>query len=903
MTRRREWPLTLLAALVLALVARPAAAVFHLSLIDEVLTSYGGDPTAQFVEIRMLSPFQNVVGNSVLAAFDASGAYVGDLLVVPGNVTNQGAGVRWLMATTALETAASIAADFEFPAGLLTGGGMVCWGAPTIVPPAPGTWDHSLIQACHLNHFQACSTNPQCTGAGNFCENSYVDCVAYGTYSGPSNVLTGTPTTLDADGRSVVRATDVHNNATAFVCADPATPTANDGSAGSLAASPACGVTTTTTTSTTLPPPLTNPLPNIPTGTVRIDLETVVDGLVSPLGVVPATDATGRLFVYDQSGTVRIIQANGLLAATPFLDVSARLVPLGAFGPGSYDERGLLGFALHPSFASNGKVYTYTSEPLSGTADFTTPVPATMDHQSVIAEWKVSTGDPNAIDTSTRRELLRIDKPQFNHNAGTLRFGPDGFLYFGLGDGGNGDDEGPGHLPITGNAQDTGNVYGKIHRVDVDGSNSANGHYGIPASNPFVGGPGLDEIWAYGLRNPYAFSFDTGTGDLLLGDAGQNQVEEIDLITSGGNYGWRYKEGSFFFVPNGASPGYVSNTPPGPVPGGLTDPIAEYDHDEGVVVIGGFVYRGSAVPALAGRYVTGDFSQGFVAPAGRLFYRDPAVPMTHLAELQLGDPVRPLGLFLKGFGQDLAGEVYVLGSTDLGPFGTSGRVLKILPLADHLLGYKVAFDPKGTPPGTKFPKGVTRILHDQLTTQTCGILKELGVYNPATKNGAAPQRNVHFVSYQTKCPVFTATTKTFFDQFFPAGVPVMLLKPSVLLVPSGKALSPAPTPPVPPAGTNHYLCYKAKGPKLAFTATVTDQFTPSVVVTLKKITQVCAPADKNGEDPGAVADANHYVCYQAKLPTGVKHVKTKVRTNNANFGANSLESKALLELCVPARKD
>jgi glucose/arabinose dehydrogenase len=872
-----------LAALMLV-APRPASALFHLANIEEVVTSYNGDNTAQFVEIRMLSGAQNFVMNSVLAAFDTSGAYTGDVLVVPGNVANSGPTVHWIMATASFQTASGLTADFTMPAGLPQAG-MICWGAPGLLPPAPGSWDH---------------TNPL----------NYVGCLAYNGYTGPTNIFIGTPTPLDGIGHSLLRIGTTNDNNADFTCGDPLTPTNNVPTTATLAATTPCPApptttstsstsitTTSVTTSTSLPPPIADPLPPIPPGGVTIDLETVATGLVSPLGLVD--DGAGRLFVYDQAGTVKIIQ-NGQVLPTPFLDVSARLVPLGIAGPGSYDERGLLGFALHPSFATNGKIYTYTSEPATGLPDFTTPVPATPDHQSVIAEWTVDGGNPNLIDTASRRELLRIDKPEFNHNAGTLRFGPDGYLYFTLGDGGAGDDEGPGHLP-DGNAQDTGNIYGKVMRLDVGGTNSANGQYGIPADNPFVGGPGVDEIWAYGLRNPYAFSFDTGTGDLFLGDAGQNDIEEVDVITKGGNFGWRLKEGSFFFVPNGINPGYVALTPVAPIPPGLIEPIAEYDHDDGVVVIGGFVYRGSALPGLVGHYITGDFTTDFVIPKGRLFFLDAS---TSFAEFTIGNPARPLGLFLKGFGQDATGEVYVLGSQDLGPFGSSGRILRIVPLADHLLNYKAGVRKNATPPGTSFPSGVTKSIQDPIGTRTCGIKKEVAIYNPATKNGEPINANTHFVAYQLAgCPPMAPTTRTFTDQFFPGGIPLTFIRPSVLLVPSGKAILPAPTPPAPRADTDHYLCYKLKGPKLPtpITAVVTDEFTTTpTTVTLKKVTQICMPANKENEDPGAVQDLNRYVCYQAKLPQGVKHMKTTVRTNNTNFGANTLQSKSLRELCVPA---
>lgn len=423
---------------------------------------------------------------------------------------------------------------------------------------------------------------------------------------------------------------------------------------------------------------IADPLPPIPKGDITISLQVVASGLAAPLGVTAPDDNSGRLFIYDQGGTVTLV-LNGVQQPTPCLDVSSRLVPLGLFPPLNYDERGLLGFACHPDFATNPKVYTYTTEPAgSGPADFTTTQPAAgFDHQNVVAEWSMAPGNPGVVDPASRREILRIDHPQFNHDGGTLRFGPDGMLYISIGDGGRGDDEGEGHHP-DGNAQQIDNIYGSILRINVDGSNSANGRYGIPADNPFVGRAGLDEIWAYGLRNPYAFSFDRTTGELYVGDAGQNKVEEIDVVSKGANMGWRLKEGSFFFDPNGTSAGYVSPIPDRPFPADLVDPVAEYDHDDGSAVIGGFVYRASGIPELAGKYVTGDFG-GFSAPTGRLFYLDGA---NGLKELRIDGTDRPFGKWLKGFGDDRAGNVYICGASVLGPTGTTGVVYRIVKQAE-----------------------------------------------------------------------------------------------------------------------------------------------------------------------------------------------------------------------------
>jgi hypothetical protein len=226
----------LLATLLALSVPRATSALFHFAVIDEVMTSYGGDAGVQFVEIRMLAASQNFVMNSVLGAFDASGSYIGDVLIVPGNVLS-GTNRRWIMATAAFQTASGLTPDFIIPAGLPAGGGMVCWGAPGISAPPPGSWDH---------------TNP----------NSYVDCVAYGTYSGPPNAHVGTPTPLDADGHSLVRTTDTNNNANDFDCGDPATPQNNAGDTASLAATTACE-TATTTTSTPVTTTTTTTAPGV----------------------------------------------------------------------------------------------------------------------------------------------------------------------------------------------------------------------------------------------------------------------------------------------------------------------------------------------------------------------------------------------------------------------------------------------------------------------------------------------------------------------------------------------------------------------------------------------------------------------------------------------------------------
>jgi hypothetical protein len=304
------------------------------------------------------------------------------------------------------------------------------------------------------------------------------------------------------------------------------------------------------------------------------------------------------------------------------------------------------------------------------------PSGETPNHQSVLSEWEIPEpcSADSVIDPASRREVLRIDEPQFNHDAGCLAFGPDDELYVALGDGGAADDQGVGHVP-GGNGQDPGNVLGTILRIAPDGSDGVNGQYGVPSDNPFVDEPGaLDEIFAYGLRNPFRFSFDDRTGEMILTDVGQNDVEEVDLGVAGGNYGWRRKEGSFCFDPNGDDPGFVYECDPGDPSNDLIDPIAEYDHDEGLAVVGGFVYRGDRIPALRGRYVFGDFFHP-ASGSGRLFY---LARNGRIRELPLVDR-ETLGYSLLGFGQDANGEIYVLANETGTPFGDTGVILRLAP--------------------------------------------------------------------------------------------------------------------------------------------------------------------------------------------------------------------------------
>jgi len=283
----------------------------------------------------------------------------------------------------------------------------------------------------------------------------------------------------------------------------------------------------------------------------------------------------------------------------------------------------LLGLAFHPNFSANPRFYVDYTRRLS-----------TGRLQSVIAEYQVSATDPNQADPTSERQILMVDQPFDNHNGGQLAFGPDGFLYIAFGDGGSGGD------PL-GNGQKTDILLGKILRIGVDPPFAAGKQYAIPPDNPFVSGGGLPEIWAFGLRNPWRFSFDRADGRLFAGDVGQDNWEEVDLITKGGNFGWNIMEGKHCYPPSVTSCTMA----------GLILPIAEYSHNAagGNSIIGGFVYHGSAIAGLAGTYVLGDLSSGHIW----------GLKQDAMGTWQL-TLVLTHNLTISSFGQDAAGELYVV---------------------------------------------------------------------------------------------------------------------------------------------------------------------------------------------------------------------------------------------------
>ena len=337
-------------------------------------------------------------------------------------------------------------------------------------------------------------------------------------------------------------------------------------------------------------------------------LASPVSGFTQPVVITNAADGSGRLFVVEQPGRIRIVK-NGSLLPTPFLDISTRLSAGG--------ERGLLGLAFPPNYTSKGYFYV----------DYTNTAGDT-----VIARYQRSQSNADTADPASEQQLITIAQPFANHNGGQLAFGPDGFLYVGMGDGGSGGD--PGNR-----AQNPGELLGKVLRLNVESGRPYT--YTVPASNPFVSRAGFrPEIWALGLRNPWRFGFDRLTGDLFIGDVGQDSFEEIDFQSAGDpggeNYGWRIMEGFHCFNPN---PCDMT---------GLTLPVVEYSHGSGdCSVTGGYVYRGSAFPRMQGLYFYGDFCTGRIWALTRQ-------GTTFQSSLLIDTPIS-----ISSFGEDEAGNLYV----------------------------------------------------------------------------------------------------------------------------------------------------------------------------------------------------------------------------------------------------
>ena len=410
-----------------------------------------------------------------------------------------------------------------------------------------------------------------------------------------------------------------------------------------------------------------------------VGLQLIASDLVSPLFLTqPPND--DRLFILDQIGEVRVVK-EGKLQPEPYLDLKSKIVKLKP----EHEERGLLGLAFHPEFKSNGRFFVYYSAPLRKGA------PNNFDHTSVIAQYTASGSNRENVDLNSEKVIMYVDQPQDNHNAGTLMFGPDGYLYISLGDGGNKNDIGTGHVADWykknegGNGQDVKqNLLGSILRIDVNNGSP----YGIPSDNPFAdGNNGMEEIFAYGLRNPYRFSFDRENGMLIAGDAGQVLFEEINVIKKGGNYGWNVKEGtSCFNAADNKNP--LPDCPDQDSLGNkFTDPVIEFKNSMsfpqeglGIVGIGGYVYRGEKRANLDGHYLFGVWTQHHGKPDGAIFAAEVSGDTGPWQYRKLHFKNRPnnaFGHYLLSFGQDNKGELYLLGNNNEGPTGKTGKVYRI----------------------------------------------------------------------------------------------------------------------------------------------------------------------------------------------------------------------------------
>ncbi len=428
----------------------------------------------------------------------------------------------------------------------------------------------------------------------------------------------------------------------------------------SLAGCPATPTDTTPTDSTTPSDPTTRTeSPPTTTGSnadgLPVRLDPIATDLETPIGIEIPPGIPDQQYIVTQPGRIHVRTPDGL-ADTPFLDISEATDAGG--------EKGLLGLAFHPNYPENHRFYVrYSSPPRPGT-------PPGYSHTFILAEFQAGE-DGLSADPGTQRVLLEIPQPQSNHNAGSVVFGPDNYLYIGVGDGGAGNDAGPGHVDDWypgapgGNGQDvTENLLGSILRIDVD-TTTDDRAYGIPESNPLVGQDGFDEHYAWGMRNPWRMSF---TGDeFFVADVGQNRFEEVNLVEAGGNYGWNVREGAHCFNPDGTVTDCPTVTPDGER---LQDPIIEYPHSgsgpTGISVIGGYLYRGDAIPGLQDTYVFGDLQ-----PNGQLFSAtrsdDGRWPIT---SHPVANPEQLTSIY--SFGRDPEDELYL---TD----GRAGTVYKLTP--------------------------------------------------------------------------------------------------------------------------------------------------------------------------------------------------------------------------------
>jgi len=585
---------------------------------------------------------------------------------------------------------------------------------------------------------------------------------------------------------------------------------------------------------------------------------TVAAGLSLPTAVEFLPD--GRLLVTEKGGALKVV--DGGIAST--------LVSIPVC---SGSEMGLLGIALDPDFATNGYIYLYRTKPAPGGCGS-----ATNRFNQVVRVTMVS----GAIDIASLSELLTGIRTDFgNHDGGVLRIGPDDKLYVGVGDTGRGDNQGGPGSSTNPYSQDLAALEGKILRLNLDGS--------VPADNPFVSTPGArGEIFAYGFRNPFRMGFDPLTGNLWVGEVGDFTVEEIDIVTAGGNYSWPYCEAT---LPAGcAQPGDVA-------------PIFSYPHSGGSSLgtsITGGAFAGASFGGRENDYFFGDYT------GNAIYHLEPNGPRSGVTGgatpfvTGAGGPVDIV------FGPD--GALYYVAING----GAVRRVAPNVPPAaesDAYLCYKATLA-RGE---TKLPKGTTVALADELVAGPLDfdVTKATTVCNPASVNGSTVEEpTAHQEGYAVKrvkgSPKFAKALQATGDAF--ANRNLLLSQESTLLVPSSQVLGAGGAPPFGLTTVDHYKCYKAslaKGsPKFVAPAspTVIDQFYPGgQSFTLRKPTRFCHPAAADGS--AINAPAAHLVCYGARLPAGTKFPRTTVSTSNPDFGADVLVATAVSELCVPAVTD
>lgn len=582
--------------------------------------------------------------------------------------------------------------------------------------------------------------------------------------------------------------------------------------------------------------------------------ETLVVGSLSlPTAVAFLPD--GRMLVTEKGGALKLVTSG----------VASTLVSIPVC-PGS--EMGLLGIAVDPSFASNGFIYLYRTNPVNGCGS------ATGRFNEVVRVTMVS----NAINIASLSVLVTgIRTDNGNHDGGVLRIGPDGKLYVGVGDTGLGDNVGGPGSATNPYSQDQNALEGKILRLNLDGT--------IPADNPFVGQVGKrEEIFAYGFRNPFRMGFDPLSGALWVGDVGDFTVEEINIVTSGDNYSWPYCEAT---LPSGcAQPGDVA-------------PIFSYPHSGsgalGTSITGG-AFAGASFGGLENDYFFGDYTGSGIYHLEPNGTRDGVSGGATTFVTGASGPVDIV------FGPD--GALYYVAIN-------AGEVRRVAPLAapsdvDAYLCYKAALARGETP----LPNGTTVALSDAVVAgpQDFDVKKAITICNPASVNASSVlEPTAHQEGYQVKrvpgAPKFAKALQSTSDQF--AGRTLLLSQESSLLVPSSAAAGAGGAPAYGLTTVDHYKCYKAslaKGsPKFVAPAppTVSDDFYPGgQTLTVKKPTRYCEPVAADGSTINT--PASKLVCYGVKLPTGIRFAKTTVSTNNPDYGTDVLLATAVSELCVPA---